>query len=103
MNVRARIPAELRQEALAVISKLSQAEVLAPCLTQRINKAGNTMLDSIILTALMNNAVRMIESNIVLDSIILTALMNNEGNMYGNLTTERVSVAGSVLAGQDAG
>ena len=81
MNVRDRIPAELRQEALAVISKLSQAEVLAPCLTQRINKAGNTMLDS----------------------IILTALMNNEGNMYGNLTTERVNVAGSVLAGQDAG
>ena len=81
INVRDRIPAKLRQEALAVISKLSQAEVLAPCLTQRINKAGNTMLDS----------------------IILTALMNNEGNMYGNLTTERVSVAGSVLAGQDAG
>ena len=81
MNVRDLIPTELRQEALAVISKFSQAEVLAPCLTQRINKAGNT----------------------VSDHIIFSALMNNEGNMYGILTTERVSVAGSVLAGQDAG
>lgn len=81
MNVPDLIPTELRQEALAVISKLSQAEVLAPCLTQRIIKAGNT----------------------ISVSLITTALVNDEGNMYGISTTERVSVAGSKPAGQDAG
>jgi two-component system CheB/CheR fusion protein len=68
MNVKDRIPQELREEALAKIVKLSQTEILEPYLTKRITKEGK-----------------------ILDvSIISTALMNEIGVMYGVATTERI-------------
>ncbi len=69
MNVRDRIPAELRVEALARIRHLSQAEVLEPYRTQRITKSGA----------------------VIAVSIVSTALMDEQGRMYGIATTERVS------------
>ena len=67
MNVRDRIPQELREQALARLRQLSQAEVLEPYRTQRITKQGAVMAVSIISTALLNNA----------------------GEMYAIATTER--------------
>jgi len=67
LNVRDRIPAELRQEALATLAKLSQAEVLEPYRTQRITKTGT---------------VKEV-------SIVSTALVNETGQMYAISTTER--------------
>jgi two-component system CheB/CheR fusion protein len=67
MNVRDRIPPELRKEALATLRQLSRAEVLEPYRTQRITKAG---------------AVAEV-------SIISTALVNETGEMYAIATTER--------------
>jgi len=56
MNVRERIPQELRSEALATLQHLSQAEILEPYRTQRITKQGEVMAVSIISTALLNEA-----------------------------------------------
>ena len=68
MNVRDRIPAELREEALAKLKHLSQAEILQPYITQRLNKQGE-----------------------ILDvSIISTALINESGEVYAIATTERL-------------
>ncbi len=67
MNVRQRIPEELRDKALATLRQLSQDEVLEPYRTQRINKQGAVM------------AV----------SIISTALLDESGEMYAIATTER--------------
>ena len=68
MNVRDRIPQELREEALAILNQLSQAEILEPYLTQRTNKQG------VILKV----------------SIISTALLNESGDVYAIATTERL-------------
>ena len=68
MNVRERIPAELREEALAKLKHLSQAEILQPYLTQRLNKQGEIL-------------------NV---SIISTALINESGDVYAIATTERL-------------
>ena len=68
INVRDRIPQDLREMALAKLKQLSQAEILEPYLTQRINKQG------IILKV----------------SIISTALMNETGDVYAIATTERL-------------
>ena len=68
INVRDRIPQDLREKALAKLRQLSQAEILEPYLTQRINKQG------VILKV----------------SIISTALMNESGDVYAIATTERL-------------
>ncbi len=68
MNVRDRIPQELREQALATLKQLSQAEILQPYLTQRMNK------QSVILKV----------------SIISTALINESGDVYAIATTERL-------------
>lgn len=67
LNVRERIPEALRDKALTTLRQLSQAEVLEPYRTQRINKQGAAM------------AV----------SIISTALLDESGEMYAIATTER--------------
>ena len=68
MNVCNRIPPELREEALATLKQLSQAEILQPYLTQRLNK-----------------------KDLVLKvSIISTALINESGDVYAIATTERL-------------
>jgi two-component system CheB/CheR fusion protein len=59
MNVRDRIPAELRERALNRIHQLSLAEILEPDLTRRLNRNGTVIEVSIISTALMNEAGRM--------------------------------------------
>jgi two-component system, chemotaxis family, CheB/CheR fusion protein len=68
MNVRDRIPQELREQALATLKQLSQAEILEPYLTQRINKQGG----------------------ILKVSIVSTALINESGDVYAIATTERL-------------
>jgi PAS domain S-box-containing protein len=67
MNVRDRIPEALREQALAQIHQLSQAEILKPYRTQRITKEGA----------------------VVEVSMISTALVNEAGQMYAIATTER--------------
>lgn len=67
MNVRQRIPEALRDEALATLRQLSQAEVLEPYRTQRLNKAGAVL------------AV----------SIVSTAMVDETGQIYAIATTER--------------
>jgi two-component system CheB/CheR fusion protein len=67
MNVRDRIPPELREAALATLTRLSQAEVLEPYDTQRLTKAGKTI-------------------NVTLVS---TALIHETGQIYAVATTER--------------
>ena len=69
MNVRDRIPAGLRVEALAKVQQLSQAEILESYHTQRITKEGT----------------------VVEVSIVATALVNEAGQMYAIATTERAS------------
>jgi two-component system CheB/CheR fusion protein len=76
MNVRERIPQDLREQALAGVIQLSRAEVLEPCRTRRLTQAG-TMLD-IWLTA--------------------TALVNERGQMYAVATTERATPSGLLPA-----
>ncbi len=67
MNVRERIPAALRESALAEVRQLSQAQTLQPYATQRLAKDGS-----------------------VLDvSLTSTALVNGAGQMYAIATTER--------------
>ena len=68
LNVRDRIPVALRQGALDIIKKLSQAEILEPYRTQRQAKDGA----------------------IVEVSLISTALVDEAGRMYAIATTERV-------------
>jgi two-component system CheB/CheR fusion protein len=68
MNIRDLIPADKRDEALDRIRQLSQAEILAPYLTQRITKDGA----------------------VVEVSMISTALVNEAGQMYAIATTERL-------------
>ena len=67
MNVRDRIPEDLREKALVKLQQLSLAKILEPYQTQRIAKDGS-----------------------VLDvSVISTALINEAGKMYAIATTER--------------
>ncbi len=67
MNVRDRVPEGLREEALAKVLHLGQAEILEPYCTQRITKAGAVV--DVWLTS--------------------TALVNEAGRMYAIATTER--------------
>jgi len=67
MNVRDRIPEGLREEALATLRRLSQAEILEPYLTRRITRDG-TVLEI---------------------SMTSTALVDETGQMYAIATTER--------------
>ena len=69
MNVRDRIPEGLRENELAKMHQLSQAEILEPYRTQRITKDGT----------------------IVEVWITATALVNEAGKMYAIATTERVT------------
>jgi two-component system CheB/CheR fusion protein len=69
MNVRDRIPERLREEALAMVHQLSQAEILEPYRTRRITKEGAVLEVSMVSTALVNEA----------------------GQMYAIATTERAS------------
>jgi len=73
MNVRDRIPQELREEALAKLARLGRAEILEPYQTQRITKQGAVLAVSIISTALLNDA----------------------GEMYAIATTERTIGGGA--------
>jgi two-component system, chemotaxis family, CheB/CheR fusion protein len=67
MNVRDRIPQELREEALATLARIARAEILESYQTHRITKQGAVLAVSIISTALLNDA----------------------GEMYAIATTER--------------
>lgn len=67
MNVRERIPEALRDKALTRLRQLSQAEVLEPYRTERLDKQGA----------------------VVAVSIISTALLDESGEMYAISTTER--------------
>jgi len=73
LNVRDRIPAKLRAQALDKVHQLSRAEVLEPYLTQRLTQGGQ--LVSVSLTA--------------------TALVNEAGKVYSIATTERVRENGA--------
>ncbi|MFH0783600.1 MAG: chemotaxis protein CheB [Pseudomonadota bacterium] len=68
MNIREMIPAELQEEALAMIEKLSRSEILKPYRTRRIAKNGA----------------------VVEVSLISTALVNELGQMYAIASTERL-------------
>jgi two-component system CheB/CheR fusion protein len=68
MNVRERIPPELRTEALAKVLHLSQAEVQQPYLTQRLSQNGKLL--NVSLTA--------------------TGLVDETGKVYAVATTERL-------------
>jgi len=70
MNVRDRIPQELRDKELVKVYQLSQEEVLEPYRTRRIAKDGS--------------AVEV--------SITSTALVNETGQMYAIATTERARI-----------
>jgi len=59
MNVRDRIPEELRKDALAKVRQLCEAEILESHMTKRIAKNGSTVDVSIISTALVNEAGQM--------------------------------------------
>jgi two-component system CheB/CheR fusion protein len=54
MNSRDLIPEGLREEALAKMNQLSQAEILEPYRTERITKEGAVLEVSMISTALVN-------------------------------------------------
>jgi two-component system CheB/CheR fusion protein len=69
MNIRDLIPDDQRDEALAVVQRLSRAEVLVPFGMKRITKAGQIV--EILMTA--------------------TALVNELGQVYAVSTTERES------------
>ena len=67
MNVRDRIPQELREGALETLARLSHAEIMEPYRTRRISKDGS-----------------------VLDVVIIsTALVDTTGKLYAVATTER--------------
>jgi len=59
MNVRARIPQDLRDGALLTLDRLSHAETMQPYLTRRLTKDGTSVEVSIISTALVNEAGQM--------------------------------------------
>ena len=67
MNVRDRIPPELREKELVKVHQLSQEEILQPYRTRRITKSGA----------------------VVEVSMTSTALVNESGQMYAIATTER--------------
>ena len=67
MNIRDRIPEELRKEALAKVLQLSRAKILKPYHTQRVTNNGT------VLEVWMTS----------------TALVNEAGKMYAISTTER--------------
>ena len=67
MNVRDRIPQGQREDALAKVHRLSQAEILEPYHTHLITKDGT----------------------VVEVSMVSTALVNEAGQMYAIATTER--------------
>jgi two-component system CheB/CheR fusion protein len=73
MNVRDRIPKELREQALSRLRQLSQAEILEPYRTQRITKQGD----------------------VIEISIVSTALLNDAGELYAISTTERALSGGT--------
>jgi two-component system CheB/CheR fusion protein len=73
MNVRERIPPELREEALARVQQLSNAQVLETCQTQRLTRSGA----------------------VVKVSLTATALVNEAGKVYAIATTERVRESGA--------
>ncbi len=75
MNVRDLIPRDMREDALAKVHQLSQAEILEPYRTQRITKEGAVV--EVWMTA--------------------TALVNASGQMYAVATTERAREAKSDL------
>ena len=68
MNVRDRIPKEMREQALDKLKQLTNAEILEPYLTERINKQGAHLKIC----------------------LISTALMNETGDVYAIATTERL-------------
>jgi two-component system CheB/CheR fusion protein len=72
MNVRDRIPAPLRKDALAKLIQLGHAEILEPYRTERLTKQGK----------------------VVKVSIISTALLDATGKMYAIATTERMEEGG---------
>ena len=77
MNVRDRIPEDVRKDELARLIALSQSKILEPYRTQRLTKTGH----------------------LVEVSIISTALLNEAGQIYAIATTERaeeVAVPGRV-------
>ena len=76
MNASVRIPEGQREEALARVHQLGQAEVLETYRTQRIAKDG-----------------RLVDV-----SMISTALVNEAGRVYAIATTERPEVSGTVRA-----
>jgi two-component system CheB/CheR fusion protein len=59
MNASDRIPEGMRDEELARIHRLSQAEVLEPYRTRRVAKGGRLVEVSMISTALVNEAGRL--------------------------------------------
>jgi two-component system CheB/CheR fusion protein len=67
MNIRALIPEDQREAALALVRRLAQAEVLEPFRMQRLTKA----------------------STIVEISMTATALVNESGEVYAVFSTER--------------
>jgi two-component system CheB/CheR fusion protein len=67
MNIRDVIPADLQEESLAAVKRLSQSEVMEPFLTQRITRSGRAI--TIRLTA--------------------TTLLDTTGKPYAVATTER--------------
>ena len=72
MNVRERIPPALREQALATLRQLSQAEVHEPYRTERLTKQGE----------------------VIAVSIISTALVDDTGEVYAIATTERTTGGG---------
>jgi two-component system CheB/CheR fusion protein len=70
MNIRDLIPQAVQEEALAVIGKLSRAEVLQPYRMERIAKDGR----------------------IVRVALTATALVNESGTVYAVATTERAEL-----------
>ena len=71
MNVRDRIPKELREKELVKVHQLSEEEVLEPYRTRRIAKDGA----------------------VIEVSMTSTALVNETGQMYAIATTERARIS----------
>ena len=71
MNIRDRIPEELRKEALDKVLQLSRAKILKPYRTQRVTNNG-TVLEG---------------------GMTSTDLVREAGQMYAILTTERAKEA----------
>jgi len=78
MNVRDRIPPELREKESTLVHHLSHEEILQPYRTRRVAKDGS----------------------IIEVSMTSTALVNETGQMYAIATTERARVAGPGPTGE---